>query len=51
MKRPVQAILVRLPPDVQRWLKEQCSRNLTSCSSQFTIILRDKMGDQGKAGA
>lgn len=53
MKRSpsVQTILVRLPLDVQQWLKEQCAHNLTSYSSQLTLILRDKMSDQERARA
>lgn len=43
MKRDVDAVLVRLPPDVKRWLTTLCNRNLTSYSSQLTIILRAKM--------
>jgi len=46
----VQKILVRLPTDVKRWLESECSRNLTSFSSQLTLILRDRM-DVQKVGA
>jgi hypothetical protein len=53
MARPieVQKILVRLPSDVKAWLQAECAKNLTSYSSQVTIVLRDKMGAQQKAEA
>jgi len=41
---------MRVPIDVRRWLESECVKNLTSLSSQMTLILRDKM-DQDKASA
>lgn len=41
-------ILVRVPSEVKRWLESECDRNLTSFSSQVTLILRARM-DQERA--
>lgn len=42
----IEKILVRLPADVKAWLENECAKNLTSYSSQMTLILRDRMGRQ-----
>ena len=42
----VEKILVRLPGDVKQWLEGECARNLTSYSSQVTLILRARMDRQ-----
>ena len=50
-KRQAQKILVRVPADVKQWLEDECARNLTSFSSQVTLILRARMERQeGAAG-
>jgi hypothetical protein len=45
----VSRVLVRLPVDVRQWLEVQCVKNLTSLSSQLTLICRDRMSDHEKA--
>jgi hypothetical protein len=46
----VQKILIRVPGEVKRWLEGECTRNLTSFSSEVTLTLRARMdAESGKA--
>jgi len=45
----VQKILVRVPGDVKEWLERECTKNLTSYSSEVTLTLRARMERQEEA--
>jgi Arc/MetJ-type ribon-helix-helix transcriptional regulator len=43
MEVQMKRILVRLPDDVREWLREQCSKNASSHSSEVVRALRERM--------
>ena len=42
-KKETASVLVRLPLEVDRWIREQAERSLASRGSQILRIIRDKM--------
>ena len=42
-KREMVAVLVRMPPDVKRWLEREAARNAGSQNSEIVRSLRARM--------
>jgi len=42
-KKETANVLVRLPLDVEDWIRQQAERTLTSRSSEIVRMIRDKM--------
>jgi hypothetical protein len=42
-ERETVAVLVRLPPDVKRWLEREAARNAGSQNSEIIRCIRDRM--------
>ena len=42
-KKETANVLVRLPLDVEDWVRQQADRTLTSRSSEIVRMIRDKM--------
>lgn len=39
-------LLVRLPPDMKQWLKEDAKKNDRNMNSQIVAVLRERMNKQ-----
>ena len=49
-KRETVALLIRLPPDVKRWLEREAARNAGSQNSEVVRCIRDRMEDHLREG-
>jgi hypothetical protein len=45
-KRATVAVLVRLPPDVKRWLEREAARNAGSQNSEIVRSIRKRMDSE-----
>lgn len=49
-KKETASVLVRLPPEVDDWIRAQAERTLTSRSSEILRMIRQRMDAERAAG-